>query len=96
LDGESRTKLPPPFFCEDASMAHVRAAAVNSTSAKGHAKIERLAIASDVLDAQRIILVGAFFGSSIPSEQVDPSCTDASMDGCVFVHEYRAWRALWE
>jgi hypothetical protein len=90
LGGESRTKLPPPFLGEGASMAHVFAAAVCSTSTKGHAQIELLATASNVLNAQRIILARAFFGSSVPSKQVDPSCTDADLEGRVFVHEGRA------
>jgi hypothetical protein len=44
-------------------------------------------VASDVLDAQGIILVGTSFGAFVPSEQVNPSRSDAGLKGRVFVHE---------
>jgi hypothetical protein len=44
------------------------AAAVRSTSAKREMQFELLALASDVLDAQGVILVGVPFGASVPPE----------------------------
>jgi hypothetical protein len=87
MDGKSRPQLPPPFLGEGAGMAHVFAAAIRSTGAKREAQFERLAVASDVLDAQGVILVGTSFGASVPSEQVNPSSIDAGLKGRVFVHE---------
>jgi hypothetical protein len=55
---------------------------------------ELLAVASGVLDAQGIILVGTSFGASVPSEQVDPSSTDAGLEGRAFVHGSGADSAL--
>jgi hypothetical protein len=87
MDSKSRPQLPPPLLGEDAGMAHAFTAAIRSTVAKRDAQFERLAVASDVLDAQGIILVGTSFGASVPSEQVNPSSTDAGLKGRVFVHE---------
>jgi hypothetical protein len=87
MDSKSRPQLPPPFLGKGAGMAHAFAAAIRSTGAKRDAQFERLAVASDVLDAQGIILVGMSFGASVPSEQVNPSSTDAGLKGRVFVHE---------
>jgi hypothetical protein len=81
MDGKSRPQLPPPFLGEGAGMAHVFAAAIRSTGAKREAQFERLAVALDVLDAQGIILVGTSFGVLVPSEQVNPSSTDAGLKG---------------
>jgi hypothetical protein len=96
LDGKSRPQLPPPFLGGDAGMAHVFAAAIRSAGAKREAKFELLAVASDVLDAQRIILVGTPFGASVPSEQVDPRGTDAGLEGRVFFHGSGADSVLFE
>jgi hypothetical protein len=79
MDGKGRSQLPPPFRGEGAGMAHVFAAAIRSTGAKRDAQFERLAVASDVLDAQGIIPVGTSFGASVPSQQVNPSSTDAGL-----------------
>ena len=87
MDSKSRPQLPPPILGKGAGMAHAFAAAIRSTGAKRDAQFERLALASDVLDAQGIILVGTSFGASVPSEQVDPSSTDAGLKGRVFIHE---------
>src|SRR5258707_7509146 len=94
MDGKSRPQLPPPFLGEDAGMAHAFAAAIRSTGAKRDAQFELLAVASGVLDAQGIILVGTSFGASVPSEQVDPSSTDAGLEGRAFVHGSGADSAL--
>ena len=83
-------QLPPPLFGEGAGMAHGFAAAIGSTGAKRDAQLERLSVVSDVIDGQGIILVGASFGASVPSEQVNPSGTDAGLKGCAFVHESSA------
>ena len=99
MDGKSRPQLPPPFLGEGAGMAHVFAAAIRSTGAKREAQFERLAVALDVLDAQGIILVGTSFGVLVPSEQVNPSSTDAGLKGRVFVHEkvaIAAWSVVIE
>jgi hypothetical protein len=90
MDGKSRPQLPPPFPGEDARMAHVFATAIRSTGAKRETQFERLAVALDVLNAQRIILVGTSFAASVPSEQVNPSSTDASLKGRGFVHKKAA------
>ena len=87
MNSKSRPQLPPPFLGKGAGMAHAFAAAIRSTGAKRDAQFERLAVASDVLDAPGIILVGTSFGASVPSEQVNPSSTDAGLKGRVFVHE---------
>jgi hypothetical protein len=87
MDSKSRPQLPPPLLGEDAGMAHVFAATIRSTGAKRDTQLERLSMTSDVLDAQGIILVGTCFGASVPSEQVNPSSTDAGLKGRVFVHE---------
>ena len=63
MDSKSRPQLPPPFLGEGAGMAHVFAAAIRSTGAKRDAQVESLAVASDVLEAQGIILVGTSFGA---------------------------------
>jgi hypothetical protein len=52
-------------------------------------QFELLAMASDVLDAQGVILVGLPFGASVPSEQIDPSGTDAALDSRLIIHESR-------
>lgn len=59
-------------------MAHACAAAIRSTGPKRDTQFERLAV-------QGIILVGTFFGASVPSEQVNPS--SKGLKGRVFVHE---------
>jgi hypothetical protein len=87
MDSKRRPQLPPSFLGEGAGMAYALATAIRSTGAKRDAQFECLAVASDVLDAQGIILVGMSFGASVPSEQVDPSSTDADLKGRVFVHE---------
>ena len=87
MDSKSRPQLPPPFLGEGAGMAHGFAAAIRSTGTKRDAQFECLAVASDVLDAQGIILVGTSFGASVPSEQINPGSTDAGLKGRVFVHE---------
>src|SRR5215475_3570906 len=94
MDGKSCPRLPPPFLSEDAGMAHAVAAAIRSTGAKRDAQFELLAVALDVLDAQGIILVGTSFSASVLSEQVDPSSTDAGLEGRVFVHGSGADSAL--
>lgn len=87
MDSKSRPQLPPPFLGEGAGMAHAFAATIRSTGAKRQAQFERLAVASDVLDAQGIVLVGTSFGTSVLSEQINPGGTDAGLKGRVFVHE---------
>ena len=86
MDSKSRPQLPPPILGKGAGMAHAFAAAIRSTGAKRQAQFERLAVASDVLDAQGIILVGTPFRASVASEQVGPSSTYASLEGRVFIH----------
>jgi len=94
MDGKSRPQLQPPFLGEDACMADAFAATIRSTGAKRDAQFELFAVAADVLNAQGIILVGTSFGASVPSEQVDPSSTDARWEGRVFVHGSGADSAL--
>jgi hypothetical protein len=78
-DGKGRSQLPPTFLGEGAGMAHAFAAAIRSTGAKRDVQFELLAVASDVLDAQGIVLVGTSFGASVLSEQVNPSSTDTGL-----------------
>jgi hypothetical protein len=94
MDSKGHPQLPPPLLGEGAGMAHFFAAAIRSTGAKRDAQFERLAVASDVLDAQGIILVGTSFCASVPSEQANPSSTDAGLKGRVFVHESGAVSAF--
>lgn len=77
MDGKGRWQLPPPFPCEDAGVAIGFAAAIHPTGPKRNVQLELLSLASDVLDAQRIILVRTFFGASVSSEQVNPGSIDA-------------------
>ncbi|MGY3583751.1 hypothetical protein ACVIGB_007189 [Bradyrhizobium sp. USDA 4341] len=77
MDGKGRSQLRPPFPGEDAGVAIGFAAAIRSACAKRNVQLELLSLASDVLDAQRIILVGTFFSASVSSEQVNPSSIDA-------------------
>jgi len=79
MEGKSRPQLLPPSLGEDAAMAHAVAAAIRSASAKRDMQFELLTVASDILDAQGIILVGPSFGASVLSEQVDPSSIDAGL-----------------
>jgi len=94
MDSKGRPQLPPPFLSEDASMAHLLAAAIRSASAKRDAKFKLLAVASDILDTQGIVLVGTSFGASVLKEQIDPSGIDAGLEGHVFIHGSGADRAL--
>ena len=94
MDGKSPPQLPPPLLGEGTGMAHAFAAAKRSTGAKRDAQFESLAVVSDVLDAQGIILVGTSFGASVASEQVNPSSTDAGLKSRVFVHESGAGSAF--
>jgi hypothetical protein len=79
VDGKSRAKLLPALHCEGAGVTHPFATAIRSTRAKPDVEFELLAFASDVVDAQCVILVGMSFGASVPSKQVDPSSTDAGL-----------------
>ncbi len=83
---KSRSELLPCLLAKEADMASGFAAAIGSTGAKGKAELELMAIALDVLDAQSIIAVRVSFGTSVLSEQIDPSCTDARLQGCLFIH----------
>jgi len=88
MDGKSRSQLPPAFLGEGAGMAHGFAAAIRSTGAKRDAQFKLLALASDVLDPQDVVLIGTSFGASVLSKQVNPSSTDAGLEGRVlFIHE---------
>ena len=86
MDGKSCSHLPPPLPSEGSSMANVFATAIGSISAKREAQFKFLAMALDVLNTQGIILIGASFSASVPSEQVDPRSTDAGLKGSRFVH----------
>src|SRR5260370_9970256 len=71
-------------------MAHFLAAAIRSTGAKRETQFERLAVALNIHNSQRIIPVGTSFGASVPSEQVNPSSTYVGLKGGVFVREKAA------
>jgi hypothetical protein len=89
MGSESRAQLLPPPFGEDTGMAHVFAAAIHSAGAKREAQFELLAVTSDILDGQGIVIVRAPLGASVLSEQINPRSTDAVLEGAqgrVFVH----------
>jgi hypothetical protein len=66
-------------------VAKILATTICSASAKREAQIELLAIALDVLDQQRIVLVGTTLSAAVSSEQVAPRSTNAVSEG-VFGH----------
>ena len=81
MSSESRAQLLPPPFGEETGMAHVFAAAIDPAGAKREAQVELLAVTSDVLDGQGIVIVRAPLGASVLSEQINPRSTDAVLEG---------------
>jgi hypothetical protein len=67
MSSECRAQLLPPPFGEEARMAHVFAAAIDPARAKREAQVKLLAMASDVLDGQGIVVVRPSLGASVLS-----------------------------
>jgi hypothetical protein len=80
MSSESRAQLLPPPLGEDTGMAHVFAAAIHSAGAKREAQFELLAVTSEVLDGQGIVIVRAPLGALVLSEQINPRSTDAVLE----------------
>jgi hypothetical protein len=86
MGGKSQPQLPPTLLGEYAGVAQIFAATICSTSAKREVQVELLALASDVLDMQGVMLLRAPLGASVLAKEIDPSGTDAGLDSRLFIH----------
>ncbi|CCD95690.1 hypothetical protein BRAO375_4600003 [Bradyrhizobium sp. ORS 375] len=89
MSSECRAQLLPPPFGEETRMADVFAAAIYPVGAKREAQVKLLAMTSDVLDGQGIVVVRPSLGAPVLSQQVNPRSKYAVLEGAeslAFVH----------